>query len=457
MNEMRKTLVFAGAAIILLLIAWATTPKRVTPEQFFDKGEAFFPDFVDPNTAQTLEVIEWSEDTGTAVPFKVTFADGRWTIPSHYDYPADGKERLSKTAAALIGITKDDFRTDNTSDHAACGVIDPLDEANPSLQGRGQRVTIKGENDVVLADLIIGKSFEGREGFRLVRVPGQKRVYGTRIDLDISTKFKDWIESDLMLIEQSEIEQVRLMDYSIDERTNRVDQRDEVDINRVDEGEWAVDKLPADKEVDRYKVNNLVSAVDQLSIEGVRAKPAGLSASLKATGEGGVSVTQADMLSLRGKGFYFTGDGRLVSNEGELQVRTKDGVTYVLRFGEVVYGTGLAVSAGGQGTEEEGEPGENRYLMITTSFNPALFPEPAKPQSTDFESKPDSLWTEEDYRMKGLQTAYETWQRKVEAGKARSEELNARFAGWYYVISSESFDKLHLTRKDILKDKPKSS
>jgi hypothetical protein len=152
----------------------------------------------------------------------------RWTIPSHHGYPADGKDRLAKTAAGAIGITKDDFRTDNVADYEACGVIDPLDTANPSTTGRGKRVTIKGENDVVLADLIIGKSFEGREGFSLVRVPGEKRVYGARINLDVSTKFKDWIEADLMMIDKEEIDRFVLKDYSIDERSGRLDERDQV-------------------------------------------------------------------------------------------------------------------------------------------------------------------------------------------------------------------------------------
>jgi hypothetical protein len=65
----------------------------------------------------------------------VTFENGRWTIPSHHGYPADGKDRLAKTAAGLIGLTKDDFRTDNVADHEACGVIDPLDNTVQTLKG----------------------------------------------------------------------------------------------------------------------------------------------------------------------------------------------------------------------------------------------------------------------------------------------------------------------------------
>ena len=177
MDEKRKTIFFGGAAIVLLLLVLITSPRSVTPEVFLDQGEAFFPEFTDPNQATSLEVIDYDEETGEALPFKVLFKDGKWSIPSHHDYPADGKDRLAKTAAGVIDIKKDDFRTNNVADHEACGVIDPLDETETSLEGRGTRVTLKAENDKVLADFIIGKEIPDRTGFRFVRVPEQKRVY----------------------------------------------------------------------------------------------------------------------------------------------------------------------------------------------------------------------------------------------------------------------------------------
>ena len=79
MNETRKTLIFAGVAIALLLLAFATSPGTRTPDEFFDLGEEFFPEFEDPNSATTLEVVEYEEDTGAARPFKVTFEKGIWT------------------------------------------------------------------------------------------------------------------------------------------------------------------------------------------------------------------------------------------------------------------------------------------------------------------------------------------------------------------------------------------
>ena len=450
MGEMRKTAWMAGAALVLGVLAFVTAPHQKMPDAFFDQGETFFPDFTDPNGATTLEVVDWDEDRGGAVPFKVTFQNGRWTIPSHYDYPADGKDRLAKTAASLIGITKDDFRTDNAADYEACGVVDPLDAAYTGSGGRGKRITIKGENGVVLADLIIGKAFAGREGFRLVRVPDEKRVYGSRLSVDVSTTFKDWIESDLMLIDKDEIDRLTLKDYSIDESSGRLDIRDEVTLSK-DGDAWQMARVPAGKETDSYKVGTLLRTIDELSIEDVRPKPEGLTASLSRSSDG-VSITQSDVLSLQSRGFYFSRDGRLVSNEGEVLARTADGVTYTLRFGEVAVGT-EAARAGA----DNKPAGENRYLMISASFEPALFPEPARPSSRSFENKPDSTLTLEERKQKDVQAEHERWQRRVEAGQKRADDLNERFAKWYYVISGASFDALHVKRADLVRDKPKQS
>ena len=236
MSETRRTMTYAGGALLLLTLAFLTAPRHITPDAFLDRGEAFFPEFTDPNVATTLEVIEFDEETAAARPFKVTFNENKWTIPSHHDYPADGKERLAKTAAGVIDIKKDDFRSNNVADHEAFSVLDPLDQTVTTLKGRGKRVTIKGESGQILADLIIGNKLEGRANLRFVRLPDQKRVYVSRIDIDISTQFEDWIDRALLQVNQSDIEQMTLKDYSINERTGTINQRDVVILDR-DQGQ----------------------------------------------------------------------------------------------------------------------------------------------------------------------------------------------------------------------------
>jgi len=451
MSEIKKTAIFGGVALVLALLALVSAPRRVVPDAFLDRGEAFFPDFSDPNVAKSLEVIEFDEESASARPFKVAFGDGVWAIPSHHGYPADGKDRLAKTAAGVIGIKKDDFRTGNVSDHEACGVLDPLDEGTTSLKGRGKRVTLRGESDQVLADFIVGKQPEGRTGFRFVRIPDQKRVYVARMDIDISTKFEDWIEKDLLDVERDKIDRVVLEDYSIDERTGFLNQRDQIEL-RNDDGDWKIDSTPTGRELDSSKVSGLLTAVDGLNVVGVRPKPAGLSASLRRMGQG-MSISREDAVSLQAKGYYFTRDGQLVSNEGELQVQTSDGIRYTLRFGEIVYGSGEALTAGTESSDDAGSgPGENRYMFISAEFDPGVLKEPASPGDTGFQEKPESDWTDEDRANKAQHDTHEAWKKDVEEVQGRAADLEARFGGWYYVISAESFKKVRLSRADLLKE-----
>ena len=447
MIETKKTITYAVTALLLLIAAIIAVPRNVTPDDFMDKGEQFFPEFTDPNSAVSLEVVEYNEETASAQPFKVTFKDGIWTIPSHYDYPADGKDRLAKTAAGVIGLVKSDFRSANIADHEACGVIDPLEQTS-SLKGRGKRITIRDKNDQILADLILGKDVEGRANLHFVRLPESKRVYITETPLDISTSFEDWIEPDLLKVEKDSISKITLKDYSINERTGTVNTRDTLVLSRKGE-EWSANRTPAGKEVDSTKMSSMLSALDDLSIVGVREKPEGLSESLKRSEK--VPISRENINSLRSRGFYFTRNGDLLSNEGELLVDTSTGLSYTLRFGEVLFGSGEAVSAGtkADGQEEEGN-GENRYLFITVEYKSSLLPEPPKPSNLDFQNKSETEWTDNDRRNKERSDKHREWETKTESGKKLAEDLTNRFAGWYYVIPSQAFDKIHIPRSEMI-------
>src|SRR4051794_8623100 len=110
-REMRKTLVFVAAAVLIGGGAWfARADRTVRPDAFNDQGQKFFDDF-DPNTCTTLEVIDYDPATASIQPFKVTLRAGNWVIPSHSDYPADAKQRLVDTATGVFGLTKDSIRS----------------------------------------------------------------------------------------------------------------------------------------------------------------------------------------------------------------------------------------------------------------------------------------------------------------------------------------------------------
>ena len=270
-------------------------------------------------------------------------------------------------------------------------------------------------------------------------------MYAAKIDVEISTAFEDWIESDLLQAPQDRIERVVLNDYSIDERTYRVDRRDTVTLTKND-GTWESDGMRANQEIDTTKMNDLLRGIAELSIVGVRPKPDGIDERLS-----GLTVSRGDLLSLQNRGYYLTQSGDMLSNEGELQVRTNEGVLYTLRFGEVLYGSGEAISAGAESVDDESAgPGENRYLFITASFDEGALEEPPSPADRGFEDKEQSEWTDADRENKRLADEHDRWQERMEGGRTKASELSARFAPWYYVISAESFDEIHLTRGDLV-------
>jgi hypothetical protein len=398
MNEGRRTALMVAAAVFLALTAWWTRPGPMQVEVMADRGASFFPEFTDPNGATALEVVEFDPAISAARPFKLLNRDGRWTIPSRYDYPADHRDRLSSIAAAVIALRRDDVAGDNAGDHEPYGVVDPLDVTVPGNTGRGTRLTVRGRNDRVLADVIAGKPVADRPQFRYVRLPGDRRTYIARVEgLEISTRFEDWIERNLLLVDRTEIDQILVRNYSADAKTGRVDQRDTLAFRSTGRDQWEAAGIRPGEALDPFAMNLLVTKLVELTIVDVQPKPEGISASLGRT-DGAARLTPADIGELAGRGFYFAQDGRLLSNQGEVLVHTTDGIFYILRFGEVASGT----------------LPENRYLFISVGFDPGT-------------------------------------KASTEAVQARLDVLRARFAPWYYVVSDDNFRKIRLSRADVIK------
>lgn len=406
-NELRRTVLFCLAAAALAAAAVVIDPGGRTPDILSDQGELFYPEFTDPQAPKSIEVIDYNEETATATPLKVEYRDNKWVLPSHRDYPADAQDRLASTAAALIELKKDIVVTENAEDHAEYGVIDPFDEAATSLVGRGKRVTLRDGEGEVLADFVIGKEVPDKPGFRYMRVPGQRRVYAVETTADVSARFQDWIETDLLKIDPSSLRRIAVNNYSIDERLGRIEQGDKLTLTKSGE-EWKVGGSTPKEEA----ITKLTNALDDLRIVDAEHKPDGLTASLKA--REGIQLTMESFQSLQSKGYFINQyTGELLSNEGEMIVDTADGLQYTLRFGEIAD----SPSASPSEADQQSEGGERRYVLVTVSF---------------------------------AQARADQYGGDAAKGKELEEELRNRFADWYYVISGADFGSLRPSRGDLL-------
>ncbi len=413
MIEFVKTMLFLACATAIGGLAYLARPADPGRGVIDDTGELFAAAFTDPLQAFSLEVIEFDELDGTARVFKVARHEGVWSIPSHENYAADAENRFANAAAAMIGLTKGVNRSDSRSDHGLYGVNDPTEAQ-------------------------AGTEVKDSPGQRYVRVPGVDRVYLCRIDLDkFSTDFGDWIEKDLLQLSGSDVTGIVVKDYSIDEFSQRVNQNDPLVLAYEDRA-WSLDGLGDHETLLDATLDEMKRGIDDLDIVDVHRKPAGLSSELRA--DDALQLDTEAVNSLQSRGFYIVG-GRLLSNQGETVVITRDGVHYVLRFGEIAPG--------------------GRYLFVTAEFNAELLDKPdllelpdlaslgiddqaTEPAMSESMEKARAKLTEEN---DAKQQAYEA---KLDAGRERARELTDRFADWYYVISDEVYDNVRLTRADIV-------
>ncbi len=492
MNEWPKTLAFAAAAALTAGAALTLDmfDRRAADKGFDDQGQPFFASFSDPLMAQAMEVVEYKPDTATVTPFQVQQKNGKWSIPSHYDYPAEAKDRLAKTAAGVIDLKKDTIRSDDVSDHEALGVIDPLDTKTTTLKGRGKRVTLRKQADgEILADLIIGNEVRDRPGQRFVRLPGSPRTYGVNVNVDLSARFADWIRQDLLELNTDQVRKIVIDRHKADPARGMIVPGEISTLRRNPaDRKWSLDSATPDETLNASKVNEIVTALAGIKILGVRPKPAGLTKDLEQATDGTIELKPAALMSLQSRGFYKTRAGALVSNQGEIQVGTDQGVVYVLRFGEVTVADGEELSAGtaddseqtpnsgSDGKTKESEkpakkPGsgtEGRFLFVTTRFDADLVVPPREldvDRTTALPGDPFRLpesgaitpgfepdvAKEKQERDEKERKRTEELEMKREEGRKRAQELSQRYAAWYYVVPAGAFGSIALDDSQLLK------
>lgn len=441
----RGTVIMVALALGSVALAWSARPQPLQAAAFEDTGEPMFAGFTDPTLATALEVVTWDDKAAKVVRFAVEQKAGRWVIPSHNDYPADGTERMGKAAASFIDVKKDIYYGDNAADHAKFGVLDPTG-ADGKGDEKGKHITIKDSSGATLVDVIVGKAVPDKQDYFYLRQPSEKRVYGARLELDISTNFTDWIEKDLLKVKRDEIKTLVYDPYTVDEQQGRVVNSSPIraDLTKLDgKDEWVTPPevaLPEGKIFDSAKARQIVTALANIKIVGVRPRPKPLT-----------------LQALQAKGFFVTPDPanpRLFGNEGEARVVTTDGIVYSLYFGEVTYESGLALTAGaeeegaeevaeGNDVEAVGEAGKdektaNRYMFVDVQYDPSMDKSGEAGAETPEPSDDDGA----DDKDKALK------------GQARAQMLQKRFGEWFYVISDMSFKQIHKDRAEMFKAKP---
>ncbi len=530
MNENVKTIIYVAVAALFGVLAFVTVPPTTDEGTGLEIiGKPLFPKFDDTSKAASLEVT-WYDDTLSDVKsFRVAKQRGKWVVPSHDNYPADAEQQLQNAAKALFQLDCLHIASGVEADHEELGVVEPpKDGAAATKKNYGRLIVLQDDKSDDLVRVLVGEEVEGSPGQRFVRISQSQgnlteATYITKIDPTmVPTEFGKWIERDLLQLNPNDLASLTLKDYSIVRARNpTTGEEGNVVLPKMDAriswdtlaDQWLLDSFqlyddknqPHDaplgegEELAKTKLDDLKNALDDLKIESVARKPEGLGADFAVDEK--LLQNPEFRASLSQHGFLLGGSDKIeiYSRNGEVNVDCKDGVRYVLRFGDV---------AGVQ--EGAGLEKLNRFLLVSAQLaesalekpiledlpagpepSPAPKDEPAKEAESgggcqdeepakgdekqppaaaqaDDKAKDDAKGTDdgkakEEPKVDSEQLRRETIKRnnerklkeydeKLKKAKGRVASLNARFADWYYVISEDTYKKIHLGRNDIIQE-----
>ena len=525
MNEITKTAIFILLAAALIAGAMLSRPtiSDFKPEEMV--GNALFPQFTDPLGIKSLEIVKFDaagersdfrviEVNGIwSIPSHDNYpADAK-------DQMGRVAEALTDLKVLEV-IQPDESGIDSTAFQTLYGVIDPTSDSTSLGEGIGTKITLGGANNETFVNLIVGKKAflsaksqdaksqdmmdDNGSNLRYVRIASQSPVYVVNIDQSqFSTNFDQWIEKNLLDISTLDIKEFYLDEYSFAvefvltsagiEQRQRISFTGDItlsyDASAIRAEKWSLAQwmvfegqnfevyreqyLDADKELDTTALDAMVSALNDLKIVSVMKKPAELASALReGTSFDSITITTAIQEAMLATGFYFVDMGdfkgktqktnvKLLSNEGDLQLRMKNGIVYNLRFGDLT-GTESEIAATENKAEDAPEAapvmGVNRYLFITAEFEPAFIPlpelKPVPEIPTDGESDVlEALNLQKEAIEKANQREQERYDTAIESGKKRVAELSDRFADWYYVIAEDVYKKIHLTQANVFREK----
>ena len=380
---------------------------------------------VAPDQVANLRVVTWDETSKAAQILEITRSNGVWTIPSHFDFPADGNTRVTKVAAGFLGVDRGRMVTDDPKEHESLEVLDPMDEANLTRKGHGKRVTMKDQGGSVVLDLIVGKYVENAQGLYYVREVGKNEVYTAKVEpYDLSTRFTDYVQTDPFKLDRDEVYDLSVKDYSVNLQANTVEQRSETRFDRLNkDGPWVSLQAPNGKRAKKETVDAILGELTGLHLTGVRPY-------------------QSQWM--QPCGFYPGADKNLYGSEGGLVVTTRQGLRYELYLGQVTSDADESeppkpTAAGGSTVADvpEAKKGSNRYLLLVVRYDPKLDEDVNAVKAAG-----------SDTIAAGLA------QKRVDANKAKAEKLQKRFLQYFYVISDDSFKRLRPAQEALFEDLP---
>jgi len=323
--------------------------------------------------------------------------DDQWVVKSRYNYPVDFKKLIDfvkKWKEAKIGRS---FKASDDS-LARMKLISP-DKEGVSDEEKGVLVSLKKDDDSVIANIITGKVRENEQrasGGQYVRIKDSDTVYLTDKNFKYMTKdSKGWLDKDLLDIKAEDIQKIVFTSW---------EGKKIYTIQREKKGEDAkLINVPEGRKPNKSEVNSVTRALSSLRIEDVE----------------NLSDEQTDKSKVDKMTFYLF-NGKVYTLYPEKKFKNNEDV-HCLRL-EVAYQK-----------PPETEPKEEEKPAETTD---EVTPLPEEKSKTDAEK--------EDADKKDEKTPEEL------AYEAESD--NKKLSGWTYILAKWKYENFISNIEELLEE-----
>lgn len=450
------------AAIALSVAAYVVYPKPVSSGMEEQVNKPLFE--FDPKSVRGLAIVKYDQERSRfdEIVMENSLVRG-WQIPSKFDYPVDSAEKLISAASSLTGLVVLAVASEDPTDEETFGVIEPKPGLQPGQEGVGVKVTLTDKSKQEIAAIIVGKPVKDQPQNRFVRIPGQRFIYICEYDPSIlKTDFFDWINPKILTLEVPwTVARVDLDRYVASKSGILEVQKSYQARLSLDDNQWSTRSFvdasdpEAKPNLNLAELERIRLAIENFEIQDVVRKSPGLAQSLKE--RKGIPVTFGVMNNIEPLGFFVDEEQdpqAELGAGGSLTFATDGGIQFRLLFGKLISG------------QATGKANDQRYVMVSAAVDEAAFPLPPKPKlSTDAPAEPgndppkppgsgcDPLTMQDDDDREALrqyQIKLDEREQKMEAAKTIADQVNDRYADWFYLIDNQLYRRLMPAKESIV-------
>ncbi len=474
MKDSTKTFLFFLVALAVTVPAAYLSAPDSTPFSAENMvNQALFPELREVMDAASLAICR-VDKSGNPSRLEVKKVQGKWILSSFSGYPANAQNRMVEVVSALSGLEALRVMGDDANVRAQCGVLDPEDSPNAEPEEIGTRVVIRNAEGKPILDMIYGRETEEGSGKYYVRRSTQNPVYVAEFDPSkLSVKFLDWIETDLLKIQPSEITSLFALDCSL--ALNNAGNSGEVtpEFNHcgqftlaqhyMESPDWELVSnlkmfgngmremgMPTGNALDLEMLRHVSQALADMRISSVQRKPTEIAVAFQQPEN--MELTPDQNRILQERGFHLLpmnlGNGvtnALFSSDGQVHVYTQDGIVYRLFFG------GVAGQEAIEDIETVGERKFYRYLVLTADLYVAGIPQPKLMELPPKPAEDADATTLAQYEAQNQaliemnQQEQRIYEERLADARQKAKERNALFADWFFIIPEDAYQQIHLT------------